>query len=216
MTAVVVLPTPPFWLATAMIRARRPPEAARGAASGSARLTDHLLQRKHGSARIGAARMTRDVHCPGFAGGGQFFLGLRALQERGTSFCGPINRSASGKSRSSGAQPRAVTTSTACGATASIRQARRVTAAPAIRAASRKNVALRCRLRSARPQARRGSPAPARETLRRCRDRRGCARRAESAAAAAPNSRKCRRHRSASVLRPTRLMRPDQSASSAA
>ena len=190
LTAVVVLPTPPFWLATAMMRARPTPATARGSASVSARLTDHLLQREHASARIGAALMTRDgLHCPGFAGGGQFLLGLRALEKK-------TGRERSDKPFRQRQKP--VERSAAAGGDDIDRMCRdRLDPAGPqhnidprrIRAASRRKAALRrVGLDQFDPGHAGGSPAPARETRRRrCRDRPDCARPPGSAAGAGPN-----------------------------
>src|SRR6266478_5599475 len=73
--AVVVLPTPPFWLATATIRARRAAATARGNASAVAMLTGYLLQAKNDPPRIRNALAKRRRHCPAFASEGQFILG---------------------------------------------------------------------------------------------------------------------------------------------
>src|SRR3954463_8580488 len=73
LTAVVVLPTPPFWLAIAIMRARR--DTTRGRLS-LAPLTP-LTPRRPGQAqddpaRVGAADMARDIELPGLSSGGQF------------------------------------------------------------------------------------------------------------------------------------------------
>src|SRR5215467_14097655 len=70
--AVVVLPTPPFWLASATMRARRATGTARGAASSRARLTGYLLQTKNDPPPVGQALFDRHAHCPVFASEGQF------------------------------------------------------------------------------------------------------------------------------------------------
>src|ERR1700730_5157272 len=72
--AVVVLPTPPFWLATATMRARRTATTARGNASAVAMLTGYLLQAKNDPPRIGTALAKPRCHCPVFASEGQFIL----------------------------------------------------------------------------------------------------------------------------------------------
>src|SRR4029077_4322003 len=72
--AVVVLPTPPFWLATAIIRARRAAILARGSASAVAMLTGYLLQAKNDPPRIGTALAKPHRHCTVFASEGQFML----------------------------------------------------------------------------------------------------------------------------------------------
>src|SRR6516164_509267 len=80
--AVVVLPTPPFWLASATIRARRTTGTARGWASTVARLTGDLLQAKNDPPPIGQALFDRRAHCPAFAHPGQFLLKSLALGEQ--------------------------------------------------------------------------------------------------------------------------------------
>src|SRR6516162_9011286 len=80
--AVVVLPTPPFWLASATIRARRTAAMARGSASTVARLTNDLLQAKNDPPPIGQALFDRRAHCPAFAHQGQFLLEPFALKEQ--------------------------------------------------------------------------------------------------------------------------------------
>src|SRR6516165_9247597 len=70
--AVVVLPTPPFWLATATMRARCMTGTMRGRTSTAARLTGYLLQAKNDPPRIGTALVKRRRHCPAFAREGQF------------------------------------------------------------------------------------------------------------------------------------------------
>src|SRR5512134_2415411 len=67
--AVVVLPTPPFWLATARMRAR---------GSGRADLADQE------DLAFGVAETPDRSHanCPGFPGKGQFALGGAALEEQ--------------------------------------------------------------------------------------------------------------------------------------
>src|SRR6516162_3318874 len=72
--AVVVLPTPPFWLATATIRARRATGTIRGRTSAAARFTGYLLQAKHDPPRIGTALASRRCHCPEFVRDGQFLV----------------------------------------------------------------------------------------------------------------------------------------------
>src|SRR5436305_1787579 len=81
LTAVVVLPTPPFWLAIAMMRARRPPATARDSPSPLG-LTDDLLQLKDDPPRVGATGMPRRGHSPALARRGQFFLHLFAFKEQ--------------------------------------------------------------------------------------------------------------------------------------
>src|SRR5215469_2130524 len=80
--AVVVLPTPPFWLASAMTRARRPSGTARGPASKLTRLTGYLLQAKNDPPPVGQARLDRRVHCPAFVRLGQFLLKSFAFEEQ--------------------------------------------------------------------------------------------------------------------------------------
>src|ERR1700745_968856 len=96
--AVVVLPTPPFWLASATIRARRTTETARGWASMVARLTGNLLQAKNDPPPVGQALFDRHIHCPGFAGQGQFLVEPLAFGKETKGIgrqkrCGPIEQS---------------------------------------------------------------------------------------------------------------------------
>src|SRR5262245_34992939 len=74
--AVVVLPTPPFWLAMAMTRAFRP---------ASLTLTVRPSQAQDGAARVRAARQPVDLKFPTFRGVGQFnayMLSLRKQKNR--------------------------------------------------------------------------------------------------------------------------------------
>src|SRR6516225_4617565 len=80
--AVVVLPTPPFWLATATMRARCMTGRLRGRTSAAARLTGYLLQAKNDPPRIGTALVSRLGHCPVFAREGQFLLDSFAFEEQ--------------------------------------------------------------------------------------------------------------------------------------
>src|SRR3954449_3350132 len=91
LTAVVVLPTPPFWLATAMIcpgRAAREScaealsAAAFNAACPSVWPADDLFQGDNDTARVRPAGVKRDGHCPGPASRGQFFRRALALQKQ--------------------------------------------------------------------------------------------------------------------------------------
>src|SRR5439155_12907871 len=79
--AVVVLPTPPFWLAIAMMRARRAPAMARDSPS-PLRFTGDLLQFKDDPPRVGATGMARRAHCPTPPRRGQFFPGAFSLQKK--------------------------------------------------------------------------------------------------------------------------------------
>ena len=182
-------------------------------ASTPVRLTatwDQPMQTQNHPPRIGDALVTRRNHCPVFARQGQFFLGALAFWQQADG-AGAEKRPGQTSSRSSGAQARAVTTSTGCGGSAAIRHGRIVTLAlgDPRRLAQKRGICAN-RPRPARPRARRGSPAPGPETRRRCRDRPGFARHRESSGSNCAESRMCRRHRSASVSRPTRLMRSDQ------
>src|ERR1700722_5085754 len=56
------------------MRARRAAGAARGSASSLARLTGNLLQTKNDPPPVGQALLDRHLHCPGFAGQGQFLV----------------------------------------------------------------------------------------------------------------------------------------------
>src|SRR5438874_11063723 len=84
--AVVVLPTPPFWLATAMMRARRTAILARGSASAVAMLTGYLLQTKNDPPRIGTALAKPHRHCPVFAREGQFILDPFRFEKQALAF----------------------------------------------------------------------------------------------------------------------------------
>src|SRR5258707_15804444 len=79
LTAVVVLPTPPFWLAIAMMRARRKTVPGRGRVSMVSRVTGNPIQAEDNSAGVGTARVARHGHCPGSLGDGQFFRDLLAF-----------------------------------------------------------------------------------------------------------------------------------------
>src|SRR3954470_763187 len=83
LTAVVVLPTPPFWLAIATIRARR--DAATGCSllsfSGLSVTGPYPAQTQDDAARIGAARMVRGIELPFLRCGSQLLPGLLALWE---------------------------------------------------------------------------------------------------------------------------------------
>src|SRR5204863_10018615 len=80
LTAVVVLPTPPFWLATAMILARRDTTSGRLSLDPVTPLTPlDPGQAQDDPARVGAAVVARDIELPGSCGGGQFLPGLLAL-----------------------------------------------------------------------------------------------------------------------------------------
>src|SRR6516165_3869741 len=80
--AVVVLPTPPFWLATATIRARCMTGTLCERTSAAARLTGYLLQAKNDPPRIRTASMSRDRYCPVFAREGQFLLDPFAFEKQ--------------------------------------------------------------------------------------------------------------------------------------
>src|SRR5437773_8316887 len=84
--AVVVLPTPPFWLATATMRARRTATRARGSASAVAMLTGYLLQAKNDPPRIGTALAKPHRHCPVFAREGQFILDPGSFEKQALVF----------------------------------------------------------------------------------------------------------------------------------
>src|SRR5260370_31800431 len=81
LTAVVVLPTPPFWLATAMMRARRMTSGRVSLLSAGIVTARHPFQTQDDPARVGAAGMRGDIHFPGWRGGGQFLPCLPALWE---------------------------------------------------------------------------------------------------------------------------------------
>src|SRR3954463_9162429 len=71
--AVVVLPTPPFWLARAMTRGR--------ARSGMGAGRTDLTETEDGGSRVGSAREPLDPHDPGASGIRQFLLGGAALRK---------------------------------------------------------------------------------------------------------------------------------------
>src|SRR5262249_5745664 len=74
LTAVVVLPTPPFWLASAMMRA--------GGGDGvalAATVTRDLRQSQDGPRRVGTAGESLDLHPPCFGRLGQFLVDPNAL-----------------------------------------------------------------------------------------------------------------------------------------
>ena len=75
MTAVVVLPTPPFWLATAMMR---------GAASGRADVPDA----EDDGFGVGAAGEAFNGHVPVGSGDGQLGVGVPAFWENGEAIGG--------------------------------------------------------------------------------------------------------------------------------
>src|SRR4051794_31957001 len=86
LTAVVVLPTPPFWLTIARMRGMA--AAAGGvvssiASSGAAVMlcTDHLFQAQHGAGGVRDTLVQRGPHIPRFARLGQFFPDGLALQK---------------------------------------------------------------------------------------------------------------------------------------
>src|SRR5947209_8604320 len=75
--AVVVLPTPPFWLASATtLGARAPPRAA-----GSASVSIKMVQSQDGARRIGSAGQKVGRQIPRAPGEGQFGLGAAPLEE---------------------------------------------------------------------------------------------------------------------------------------
>src|SRR5690348_8171394 len=80
LTAVVVLPTPPFWLAIATMRARR--GGGSGSAASAGWPTHNLFDAKHDPPRIGTARYRRGLHCPVPPRQGQFVPGPRPLQKQ--------------------------------------------------------------------------------------------------------------------------------------
>src|SRR6476469_9654955 len=73
--AVVVLPTPPFWLARARTRART---AGSGGVTGD---TANLTDDQDLALGIAQTRLTGQVHCPGFRCSGQFTRRVAALEE---------------------------------------------------------------------------------------------------------------------------------------
>src|SRR5689334_24215315 len=82
-TAVVVLPTPPFWLAMAIIRAREKDgwsAAAFGRKLSSG--TENLADTEDGPGGIGGAGEPVGPHLPGSRRFGQFLFGLPAFGEQ--------------------------------------------------------------------------------------------------------------------------------------
>src|SRR5918997_1802241 len=73
--AVVVFPTPPFWLARAMTRGA----ARSGLGAGRA----DLSEAEDGGGRLGPAGKSLDRHCPVAEGGGQFVLCRPAFRKQG-------------------------------------------------------------------------------------------------------------------------------------
>src|SRR4029078_12255672 len=74
--AVVVLPTPPFWFASAKIRG-----AAACGRSFSAKDTVGLLHHEDHATGIGRARDAFDMHFPRFGGFGQFRIHILSLMK---------------------------------------------------------------------------------------------------------------------------------------
>src|SRR3546814_581343 len=100
-TAVVVLPTPPFWLAMAKTRVRdsvgtgtgagapesvaaasAAAESSGAASTGEASVTGDTLQPQAGPRRVGPAGNLLHGHCPAFQGLGQFFRESPALRKQ--------------------------------------------------------------------------------------------------------------------------------------
>src|SRR6266568_519716 len=81
LTAVVVLPTPPFWLATAMIRAALVVGGAVSLMPADSLMASHPPQTQNDPPPVGATVMECRVHCPGLAGRGQFLPRPLALRE---------------------------------------------------------------------------------------------------------------------------------------
>src|SRR5712691_5051851 len=82
LTAVVVLPTPPFWLATAMMRARRGASRAVSSATAASLMASHPPQTQNDPPPVGTTFMECRVHCPGLLGRGQFLPRPFALWEK--------------------------------------------------------------------------------------------------------------------------------------
>src|SRR3954447_6026834 len=76
--AVVVLPTPPFWLASARMFGAR--AAPRGAVSASVSLK--MVQSQDDARRIGSAGQKVDRHIPRAPREGQFALGAAPLEKQ--------------------------------------------------------------------------------------------------------------------------------------
>src|SRR5260221_11500554 len=91
LTAVVVLPTPPFWLTIARIRGafRGAAMLATGSTGSSAAssgavmvCTDHLFQLQHRAGGIRETSVRRGTHIPRFGRLGQFLADRLALQSQ--------------------------------------------------------------------------------------------------------------------------------------
>src|SRR3954451_11086615 len=80
--AVVVLPTPPFWLATASTRP--PPLALPRCVAPPSAGTLESVDDQHLSLGVREARSPLEPHCPTSGGVGQFLLRLTPLQEEAT------------------------------------------------------------------------------------------------------------------------------------
>src|SRR3954451_10049126 len=75
--AVVVLPTPPFWLARAMTRGWVPPCFGLASGRGAGRMD--LAETEDGGSGVGSAREPLGVHGPGAGAIRQFLLGAASL-----------------------------------------------------------------------------------------------------------------------------------------
>src|SRR5262245_3022260 len=98
--AVVVLPTPPFWLASARMRG-----AGDCGSNFSARDTMSLLHHEDNATGIGHARVAFNLHFPRFGGIGQFCIHILSLVKiaNGAIFeegCGIIEELGKGRKRS--------------------------------------------------------------------------------------------------------------------
>src|SRR6185437_8900477 len=74
LTAVVVLPTPPFWLAMAIMRGATAGFASVDSSRTGAKVTADVLQSQNAARRVGQARRLVRRHIPLFNRHGQFFL----------------------------------------------------------------------------------------------------------------------------------------------
>src|SRR5713226_8673584 len=82
LTAVVVLPTPPFWLTTARIRGSDAPTTGAAASNGAVTVcTNDLFQSQHGSGGVRNTGVQRRAHLPRFSCLGQFLADGLSLQK---------------------------------------------------------------------------------------------------------------------------------------
>src|SRR5487761_502761 len=79
--AVVVLPTPPFWLAIAIMRGDGVVSGIRESWAAGARITGDSLQTQDAAGRIGQAGLALKPDMPRFGRVGQFFVNHTPLEE---------------------------------------------------------------------------------------------------------------------------------------